>query len=97
MDILRDPTFRHRYCVFFIKDEKFITVEKLGGRDASYEEFLTDLQAAGEGECRYGLYDFEYEHQCQVEILLVARRGSQHINDRLSRGQQRAPRSRSCS
>ena len=56
----------HRYCVFFIKDEKFITVEKLGGRDASYEEFLTDLQAAGEGECRYGLYDFEYEHQCQV-------------------------------
>merc|ERR1712024_51487 len=55
----------HRYCVFFIKDEKFITVEKLGGRDASYEEFLTDLQAAGEGECRYGLYDFEYEHQCQ--------------------------------
>ena len=64
----------HRYCVFFIKDEKFITVEKLGGRDASYEEFLTDLQAAGEGECRYGLYDFEYEHQCQVggesEILL---------------------------
>ena len=41
-------------------------MEKLGGRDASYEEFLTDLQAAGEGECRYGLYDFEYEHQCQV-------------------------------
>ena len=66
--------FSHRYCVFFIKDEKFITVEKLGGRDASYEEFLTDLQAAGEGECRYGLYDFEYEHQCQVSsgyILLV--------------------------
>ena len=58
----------HRYCVFFIKDEKFITVEKLGGRDASYEEFLTDLQAAGEGECRYGLYDFEYEHQCQVRV-----------------------------
>ena len=43
-------------------------MEKLGGRDASYEEFLTDLQAAGEGECRYGLYDFEYEHQCQVRV-----------------------------
>ena len=52
--------------MFFIKDEKFITVEKMGGRDASYDDFLTDLQAAGEGECRYGLYDFEYEHQCQV-------------------------------
>lgn len=51
--------------MFFIKDEKFITVEKLGARDASYDDFLTDLQAAGEGECRYGLYDFEYEHQCQ--------------------------------
>ena len=56
----------YRYCIFFIKDEKFISVEKLGARDADYEEFLTDLQAAGEGECRYGLYDFEYEHQCQV-------------------------------
>eukprot|EP00088_Acartia_fossae_P012192 TRINITY_DN16270_c0_g1_i1.p1 TRINITY_DN16270_c0_g1~~TRINITY_DN16270_c0_g1_i1.p1 ORF type:complete len:149 (-),score=45.65 TRINITY_DN16270_c0_g1_i1:210-656(-) len=55
----------HRYCVFFIKDEKFITVEKMGGRDASYDDFLTDLQSGGEGECRYGLYDFEYEHQCQ--------------------------------
>ena len=58
--------FRHRYCVFFIKDEKFITVEKMGGRDASYDDFLADLQSGGEGECRYGLYDFEYEHQCQV-------------------------------
>jgi len=55
----------HRYCVFFIKDEKFITVEKMGGRDASYDDFLADLQSGGEGECRYGLYDFEYEHQCQ--------------------------------
>merc|ERR1712157_340390 len=55
----------HRYCVFFIKDEKFITVEKMGGRDASYDDFLNDLQKGGDGECRYGLYDFEYEHQCQ--------------------------------
>ena len=60
------PSPRHRYCVFFIKDEKFITVEKMGGRDASYDDFLADLQSGGEGECRYGLYDFEYEHQCQV-------------------------------
>merc|ERR1712066_947416 len=35
------------------------------GRDASYDDFLADLQSGGEGECRYGLYDFEYEHQCQ--------------------------------
>merc|ERR1719166_590106 len=62
-DIKKNKT--HRYCVFFIKDEKFITVEKMGGRDASYDDFLADLQSGGEGECRYGLYDFEYEHQCQ--------------------------------
>merc|ERR1712204_110277 len=31
----------------------------------SYEDFLHDLQSGGDGECRYGLYDFEYEHQCQ--------------------------------
>jgi len=55
----------HRYCVFYIKEEKSITVEFKGDRDASYEDFLRDLQSAGDGECRYGLYDFEYEHQCQ--------------------------------
>ena len=70
MDILRDSISRHRYCVFFIKDEKFITVEKMGGRDASYDDFLADLQSGGEGECRYGLYDFEYEHQCQVRTII---------------------------
>ena len=56
----------HRYCVFFIKDEKLIAVEKMAPRDANYEEFLGDLMACGPEDCRYGLYDFEYEHQCQV-------------------------------
>ena len=55
----------YRYCVFHIKDEKIISVESLGGRDASYDDLLNDLQKGGEGECRYGLYDFKYEHQCQ--------------------------------
>ena len=55
----------HRYVVFFIKDEKSIAVEKVGDRDASYDSFLTDLMQGGESECRYGLYDMEYEHQCQ--------------------------------
>jgi len=56
---------KHRYVVFYIKDLKQIDVEYIGGRDASYEDFLEDLQKAGDGECRYGLYDFEYTHQCQ--------------------------------
>merc|ERR1712018_886677 len=56
---------KYRYVIFFIKEEKSITVESLGERDAKYDDFLNDLQKAGDSECRYGLYDFEYEHQCQ--------------------------------
>merc|ERR1712025_1294117 len=56
---------KHRFVVFYIEDEKLIKVESVGDRDASYDEFLTAIMKAGEGECRYGLYDFEYEHQCQ--------------------------------
>jgi len=57
-----------RYVVFFIKDEKFIDVESTGNRESTYEEFLDHLKiigAGGEKECRYGLFDFEYTHQCQ--------------------------------
>merc|ERR1711894_832322 len=56
---------KHRYVIFYIEDEKMIKVESVGDRDASYDSFFTDLIKAGEAECRYGLYDFEYEHQCQ--------------------------------
>merc|ERR1712080_760906 len=40
-------------------------VEAVGDRNASYDDFLNDLTKGGDTECRYGLYDFEYEHQCQ--------------------------------
>jgi len=56
---------KYRYVVYYIMDEKTIQVESLGERDAKYDDFLNDLQKAGDAECRYGLYDFEYEHQCQ--------------------------------
>ncbi|KAF4520735.1 hypothetical protein B566_EDAN004855 [Ephemera danica] len=56
---------KHRYVVFFIRDEKQIDVEVIGDRNASYDQFLEDLQKGGTGECRYGLFDFEYTHQCQ--------------------------------
>lgn len=39
-----------------------------GSRDASYDSFLEHLKIVGdngEQECRYGLFDFEYTHQCQ--------------------------------
>jgi cofilin len=56
---------KHRYVVYFIKDEKQIDVEMIGDRNASYQDFLRDIQQAGAGECRYGVFDFEYTHQCQ--------------------------------
>ena len=58
----------YRYSVFYIKQEKSISVEVKGGQDNSYEEFLQDLQREGEGCCRYGLFDFEYEHQFQGAV-----------------------------
>merc|ERR1712002_1445693 len=57
---------KHRYVIFFIKDDTSINVEQLGDREASYDDFLHDLQKA-DRECRYGLYDYEYERQCQTE------------------------------
>ncbi|CAG0883622.1 unnamed protein product [Cyprideis torosa] len=56
---------KHRYIIFLIKDDTQIDIEKIGDRAATYSNFLDDLRAAGAGECRYGVYDFEYTHQCQ--------------------------------
>merc|ERR1712106_574426 len=56
---------KYRFVVFYIKEEKSIVVESVGDRDSSYDDYLNDLQKGGDGECRYGLYDYEYEHQCQ--------------------------------
>lgn len=56
---------KHRYVVFHIKDEKQIDIEVIGERNSTYDQFLEDLQKAGPQECRYGLFDFEYTHQCQ--------------------------------
>merc|ERR1719259_1316323 len=48
-----------------LKMKKMICVEKVGSRDTNYGQFLADLTACGPDDCRYGLYDFEYTHQCQ--------------------------------
>lgn len=56
---------KHRYVIFNIREEKQIDVEVVGDRDAEYDSFLEDLQKGGTGECRYGLFDFEYMHQHQ--------------------------------
>jgi len=54
-----------RYVIYHIKDEKIIDIEKVGDREASYDDYLNDLTSSGQDECRYGLYDIEYEHTCQ--------------------------------
>lgn len=56
---------KHRYVIFNIREEKQIDAEVIGDRDAEYDQFLEDLQKGGPGECRYGLFDFEYMHQHQ--------------------------------
>lgn len=65
---------KHRYVIFYIKDERQIDVEVIGPRDAAYDAFLEDLQKGGSGECRYGLFDFEYTHQCQgtSEVITIS-------------------------
>lgn len=47
---------KHRYVIFFIRDEKQIDVEVVGARDAEYDSFLEDIQQGGSGECRYVTY-----------------------------------------
>ena len=37
----------------------------LGKREDSYEDFLADIYACGPEDCRYGIFDFEYSHQCE--------------------------------
>ena len=36
-----------------------------GTRDESYDTFLADIMSCGPEDCRYGLFDFEYRHQCE--------------------------------
>ncbi|XP_002134523.2 cofilin/actin-depolymerizing factor homolog [Drosophila pseudoobscura] len=56
----------HRYAVFAVQENREIIVDALGKRDASYDDFLADLQGEqdedGACQCRFAIYDFEYEH-----------------------------------
>ena len=53
-----------RHLTFSFLEKK----NRTGTRESTYEEFLDHLKIIGTGgekECRYGLFDFEYTHQCQ--------------------------------
>ena len=49
----------------FLPKKNLIFFSFAGGRDSNYDEFLTEIMSCGPEDCRYGVYDFEYQHQCQ--------------------------------
>merc|ERR1711970_1575865 len=55
---------KHRYAIFVIQNGE-IDVEKLGEKDNTYDQFLTDLQKkdGAKDDCRYGVYDYEYKFE----------------------------------
>ncbi|XP_021004051.1 cofilin/actin-depolymerizing factor homolog isoform X1 [Parasteatoda tepidariorum] len=48
---------KYRYIIYHIKDEKVIDVEVTGSREATYPEFLEQLQTYKD-DCRYCVFDF---------------------------------------
>jgi len=58
--------YKHRYIIFHIDAGK-IRIEKIGARESSYDDFLSDLKKkTGDIEdCRYGCYDIEFTIQSQ--------------------------------
>jgi hypothetical protein len=56
----------YRYLVFYIKDEKLITVEKIGERGANYNDFLRDVTGSGPDDCRYCMSGRERERDTRV-------------------------------
>ena len=46
-------------------DNRTIVVEKEAKRDAKYDEFATELP---DDDCRYAVYDFEYEKSPQEGV-----------------------------
>jgi len=63
LDIKRGKVYR--YLVFHIKDERQICIDSFGPREKTYADFLEVLEGIGPNECRYALFDFEYDHLCQ--------------------------------
>lgn len=57
---------KYRYIVFRIVSDKVIDAETVGPRDNDYQQFVADLVRNGTNECRYGLFDLEYVHVCEV-------------------------------
>ena len=49
-------------CNIYLKLQFYL---QSGDRDAKYQDYLDYLATLGPNECRYGLYDFEYDQACE--------------------------------
>jgi len=57
----------HRYVTFHIKDDKEIVVDKVGARDATFNEFIDAVKQkdGGAEDCRYAILDYEFTLEAQ--------------------------------
>lgn len=56
----------YRYIIYRLVSDSVVDVETVGPRDNDYNQFLEDLTRNGSVECRYGVFDLEYSHMCEV-------------------------------
>lgn len=55
---LKRGEFKLRYFIYAIENKTKIVIEKKGARNATYEDFCSELP---ENDCRYGLIDLDFE------------------------------------
>jgi len=74
-DVKKDK--KYRYIIYHIKDERVIDVESTGERNATYQQFLEELQKF-KGDCRYCVFDFP----ANIPVEGASERGTMSV-DRL--------------
>lgn len=57
----------HRFVTFHIKDDKEIVVDKVGARDANFNDFVDAVKQkdGGSEDCRYAILDYEFKLEAQ--------------------------------
>merc|ERR1712080_754643 len=57
----------HRFVTFHMKDDKEIVVDKVGARDANFNDFVDAVKQkdGGSEDCRYAILDYEFTLEAQ--------------------------------
>ena len=65
---------KHRYVTFKIIEDKTIKVDKIGTRESTYDQFLTNLYAKDgqDDDCRYAIYDFEFDFTKNAKLIMIS-------------------------